>query len=233
MPVISEESIRTAAIHLFISKKETIILREVELELIKKITNNEELTRPAGVILQVLEELVDVYFTVLEEIRETLDLSEDKIIKKPDKEIIKKIFSLKKDLIFLHKGLIGNKEVLLSMEKVLSSELSKRDLEEAQWIYEEFIQLIDMEEVYRDILTDSVEIYLSSISNNLNSIMKTLTIITAFIMVPTLVAGIYGMNFPMPELSWKLGYPWALGVMLLSIILLYLFFRKKGWVGKD
>jgi len=89
---------------------------------------------------------------------------------------------------------------------------------------------------YRDILTGTLDIYLSSISNNLNQVMKTLTIVASFVLIPTLISGIYGMNFSnaspynMPELFWKYGYFFALGLMLASMILTYVFFRKKGWL---
>ena len=69
-------------------------------------------------------------------------------------------------------------------------------------------------------------------SNNLNKVMKTLTLISAFVLVPTLIAGVYGMNFKnTPEFSWTLGYPFALGLMVLSFLLFYFYFKRKRWVG--
>jgi len=103
-------------------------------------------------------------------------------------------------------------------------------------LYNDVTQLIDMEGTYRDILTGTLDIYLSSISNNLNQVMKTLTIVASFVLIPTLISGIYGMNFSkaspynMPELYWQYGYFFALGLMLFSIIFTYIFFRKKGWL---
>jgi magnesium transporter len=102
-------------------------------------------------------------------------------------------------------------------------------------LYDDVTQLIDTEATYRDILTGTLDIYLSSVSNNLNQVMKTLTIVASFVLIPTLISGIYGMNFQfMPEihteLGKKFGYYFALGLMAFSVIFTYLFFRKKGWM---
>ena len=95
--------------------------------------------------------------------------------------------------------------------------------------------MIDTEGTYRDILTGTLDVYLSSVSNNLNKVMKTLTIGASFILIPTLISGIYGMNFQyVPEmhtaLGQRFGYYFALGFMVLSVVVSYLFFKKKGWL---
>jgi len=102
-------------------------------------------------------------------------------------------------------------------------------------LYDDVTQLIDTEGTYRDILTGTLDIYLTSVSNDLNKVMKTLTIVASFVLIPTLITGVYGMNFNvnspfnMPELTWQYGYFFALGLMALSIILTYVFFKRKGW----
>ena len=86
---------------------------------------------------------------------------------------------------------------------------------------------------YRDILTGTLDIHLTSVSNNLNDIMKRLTVITAFVIIPTLISGIYGMNFKhMPEIhKWGVyGYPFALSLMVLSIVFMYIYFKRKQWL---
>ena len=103
-------------------------------------------------------------------------------------------------------------------------------------MYNDVTQLIDTEGTYRDILTGTLDVYLSSVSNNLGQVMKTLTVISAFVLIPTLITGIYGMNFSkasqynMPELYWQYGYFFALGLMLISMIVAFVFFKRKGWL---
>jgi magnesium transporter len=98
---------------------------------------------------------------------------------------------------------------------------------------------MDLLENYRDVAASLVEVYLTSVSNRMNEVMKLLTVFTAVFIPMSLVAGIYGMNFNterspwnMPELNWIFGYPFALGVMGFLGAVILLFFRHKGWIGK-
>ncbi len=106
--------------------------------------------------------------------------------------------------------------------------------------YDHTIQLIDMIETYREIGNGLMDVYLSSVSNRMNEIMKVLTVIATIFIPLTFVTSLYGMNFDrttspynMPELGWRYGYPAAWGVMLLMAIGLLLYFRHKGWMSGD
>jgi magnesium transporter len=97
-------------------------------------------------------------------------------------------------------------------------------------VYEDLIHLLDTEEILRENLSSNISIHLNAVSNNLNEIMKMLTAVASFVMVPTLIAGIYGMNFKFfPEINQIWGYPFALGLMGLSVVIMYSYFRKRGW----
>jgi magnesium transporter len=99
-----------------------------------------------------------------------------------------------------------------------------------QDLYDHLVRVIDQLDVYRDLLAAVLDTRLTVASNSLNAIMKRLTALTVVLMVPTLIAGIYGMNFDhMPELSWPLGYPMALALMALAIAVAVTFFRRRGW----
>ena len=165
-----------------------------------------------------------------------IDVIEDKVIEKPDKTTVKSIFTIKKTLIYFHKALTANREVISAIEKEYVANIDKKNIKRFRALYNDVTQLIDTEGTYRDILTGTLDVYLSSVSNNLGQVMKTLTVISAFVLIPTLISGIYGMNFNnasqynMPELYWQYGYFFALGLMLISMIVAYVFFRKKGWL---
>ncbi|GAF98229.1 unnamed protein product, partial [marine sediment metagenome] len=185
---------------------------------------------------RLLDEVLDAYFFVLDKLEEKIDLIEDHVIEKPDKISVRNIFSVKKTLIYFHKALTANREVISSIEKEYVADIDKKNIKRFRALYNDVTQLIDTEGTYRDILTGTLDVYLSSVSNNLNKVMKTLTIGASFILIPTLIASIYGMNFAnnsqfnMPELYWQYGYFFALGVMVLSITITYIFFKKKGWL---
>ena len=104
--------------------------------------------------------------------------------------------------------------------------------------YDHAVQVMDMVETFREIASGLMDLYLSGVSNRMNEIMKVLTVISTIFLPLTFIAGVYGMNFDaerspfnMPELKWRYGYPFALGLMLLSAFGLLLYYRKKGWLG--
>ena len=98
-------------------------------------------------------------------------------------------------------------------------------------VYDHTIQVIDSVESYRDMVSGLLDIYLSSVSNRMNEVMKVLTIIATIFIPLTFVAGIYGMNFEnMPELGWKWGYTAVLFLMLVIAVLMLIYFRKKKWL---
>jgi magnesium transporter len=100
-----------------------------------------------------------------------------------------------------------------------------------QDVYDHVVRLTDTIDVYQDLLTNALDSYLAIVSNNLNQVMKTLTALTVILMAPTLIAGVYGMNFDqMPELRWAYGYPLALAVMATVALGLFVYFRRKGWI---
>ena len=90
--------------------------------------------------------------------------------------------------------------------------------------------MLDQVDLYRDLLATVLDARMTVASNSLSAIMKRLTAFTVILMVPTLIAGIYGMNFEnMPELEWPLGYAWALGLMTTAVVVAVTWFRRNGW----
>ena len=174
-----------------------------------------------------------IYFDEFDKMQEKINNIESEILKSPNKKIVNKIFEIKKKLVITHKALTSNRDVIASLqreEKLFDSNFNKQ----LELIYYDLAQLIETTDTYTEILSASLEMYTSSISNNLNTIMKTLTILTAAFMFPTLIAAIYGMNFlHTPEFQWKYGYAWAWGLMIFSVIILILYFKKKGWMKDE
>ncbi len=178
-----------------------------------------------------IDVIVDNYFFILEKLSERIEFLEEEVVKSPGTETLQIIHSLKTNIIFIRKAVWPLRELISRLERggsvLIQTETSKyiRD------VYDHTIQVIDTVETLRDIVSGMLDIYLSSISNKMNEVMKVLTIIATIVIPMTVVSGIYGMNFQlMPELAWPIGYPMALSLMLLVAIIMLSYFWKKGWL---
>lgn len=178
-----------------------------------------------------LDILIDNYFTILEDFSDQFDDLQEQVVQYPTPDLLQTIYSLKKEVITLRKATWPLREVV--------SQLSKRDsdfVDEATVIYfrdinDQVFQIIDTIETFRDILSGMIDIFMSSVSNKMNEIMKVLTIIATIFIPLTFIAGIYGMNFQnMPELTWRWGYLTIICVMFALAIGMVIFFRKKKWI---
>ncbi|HII05973.1 MAG TPA: magnesium/cobalt transporter CorA [Methanotrichaceae archaeon] len=178
-----------------------------------------------------IDAIVDNYFLILEDVGEDLEVLEEELVTNPSSDTSHQIHEMKRDMIFLRKSVWPLREVISRLSRgeseifEESTEIYLRD------VYDHTVQVIDAIETFRDILSGMLDIYLSSISNRMNEVMKVLTIIATIFIPLTLVAGIYGMNFDyMPELRWRWGYPAVLLFMLFTGFLMVLYFRRREWL---
>jgi magnesium transporter len=178
-----------------------------------------------------LDAVVDNYFIVMEKLGEKIELLEEKLVTQPTPETLQTIHHLKQEMLFLRKALWPLREVISSLERGESPLFKDPTRIYLRDIYDHTIQVIDTIETYREMVSGMLDIYLSSVSNRLNSVMKVLTIIATIFMPLTFLAGIYGMNFKyMPELEWKWGYPFIWLVMVGIGVWMLLYFKKKRWL---
>ena len=183
-----------------------------------------------------LDSVIDNYFLVLEEIGEEIEQLEEELTGSQTREILHKIHFLKKELMLLRKSVWPLREVISRLQRGELDLISQSITLYINDLYDHTIQIIDTVETYRDMVSGMLEIYLSSISNRMNEIMKVLTMFAAVFIPMTLIAGIYGMNFNseksplnMPELSWHYGYPFALGLMFALGTGIIVVFKRKKW----
>ena len=178
-----------------------------------------------------MDTVVDNYFVILEKVGEKIEDLEEELIANPTPKILQAIHDLKRSMIILRKSVWPLREILSGMERgelVFIQDSTKIYIKD---VYDHTVQIIDTIETYRDILAGMIEIYLSSISNRMNEIMKVLTIITTIFIPLTVVTGIYGMNFKhMPEIEWQFGYYMVLIIMLSIGISMLLYFKKRKWI---
>jgi len=178
-----------------------------------------------------LDSVVDDYFVALERLGEQVEDLEDELISNPKRETLNRIHRLKRQMIFLRKSVWPLREVINRMERAESPLIKKTTGIFLRDVYDHTIQVIDNIETFRDMLSGMLDMYLSSVSNRMNEVMKFLTIIGTIFIPLTFLAGVYGMNFKfMPELEWKGGYYVVWGVMIAVAVSLLVYFRKKKWL---
>lgn len=178
-----------------------------------------------------IDSTVDHYFKFLEEIGEDIEELEEEIVDSPKINTMKKVHTLKLELIMLRRSIWPLREAIGAMDRSENKLISKKTKIYLRDVYDHVIYIIDQIETYREIVSGMLDIYLSSLSNKINEVMKVLTIITTIFMPLTFIAGIYGMNFEfMPELKSDLGYPAVLILMAIIGIGMFIYFRRKKWV---
>jgi len=177
-----------------------------------------------------LDAIVDGYFIVLESVGEQIDVVEDAFIDNPSKEGLQKIQILKRELLYMHKSIWPLREVVSGMQRTENEIIKNSTQIYIRDIYDHVIQAIDTTETYREFLAGLMDIYLSSVSNKLNEVMKVLTIISTIFIPLTFIVGVYGMNFKyMPEIDWKWGYFGVLAILAFIAVMMILYFKRKKW----
>jgi len=178
-----------------------------------------------------LDVIVDNYFVIMEKLGEKIEFLEEELVTQPGPETLQTIHHLKREMIFFRKAVWPLREVIGSLERGESPLIKGTSRVYLRDVYDHTIQVIDTIETFRDMVSGMLDIYLSSISNRLNAVMKVLTIIATIFMPLTFLAGIYGMNFKyMPELEWRWGYPIFWLVMVGIGVFMLVYFRKKRWL---
>jgi len=178
-----------------------------------------------------LDAIVDNYFLILENVGEKIEDTEQQLATNPSPETLQYIRELKNEMIFLRKSIWPLRELINGLERCESTLIHESTGAYLRDVYDHTIQIIDTVESYRDTISGMVDIYLSSISNKMNEVMKVLTIFASIFIPLTFVAGVYGMNFEfMPELGWHWGYFALLAVMALIGISLVFYFKRKRWL---
>jgi magnesium transporter len=178
-----------------------------------------------------LDIIVDHYFAILEKLGERIETLEEKVIANPTTQTLMKIQKLKKEMIFLRRWVWPLREVISGLERGESLKIQESTRFYLRDVYDHTIQVMDTIEIFRDMLSGMMDIYLSSVNNRMNAVMKVLTIIATIFMPLTFLAGVYGMNFKhMPELEWTWSYPLLWVLMTLIATFMLISFRKKKWL---
>jgi magnesium transporter len=175
--------------------------------------------------------IVDNYFVILEALGEKIELLEEDLVAQSGADSLKEIHSLKRQMLLFRKAVWPLRETIGSLSRGDSPLVQDSTLLYIRDVYDHTIQAIDTLETYRDIVSGMLDIYLSSISNHMNQVMKVLTVISTIFIPLTFIVGVYGMNFKyMPELEWEWGYPAVWLLMLFVFLGMLQFFRTRKWL---
>jgi magnesium transporter len=181
-------------------------------------------------LYSLLDTVVDGYFPLVDSMAETYEDLEDSIFAGAGVPHAGDLFEHKKEMLTLRRVLTAERDALNQLLRQDLRILPDSSIIYFQSVYDHVVRLVETVDTYRDLLSSAMDMHLSVVSNRLNQVMKTLTVVSTILMSASLIAGIYGMNFQyMPELHWRYGYFAALGLMALVASLLYSVFKRLRW----
>jgi magnesium transporter len=177
-----------------------------------------------------LDAVVDHYFLILEKIGDRIEELESEVTDRVTPDTMRRIHRLKRQMIDLRHAVWPLREVVGGLARTDSRLIQKETRLFLRDVYDHTVQVVETVETYRDLLGGMIDIYMSTINNRLNGVMKVLTMIATIFIPLTFIAGVYGMNFQfMPELQWRWGYPLVMTGMLLIALAMMIVFKRRGW----
>jgi magnesium transporter len=186
----------------------------------------------------ILDATVDHYFPFLESFGETVEELEDLVVEQPTRQTLGEVHDVRRDLLNVRRCVWPLRDVVGDLLRDETPLVTKGTRVYLRDVHQHLVYLLDLVETYRELATSLMDVYISSVSNKLNEVMKVLTIIATIFMPLTFLAGVYGMNFQtdkspfnMPELTWRWGYVAFWAVILLTAVFMLILFRRRGWLG--
>lgn len=245
-PQLTEGNLRLVQVAVFIGERYVLSFHHLPTEGLDRVRDRVRKGRgrirtggPDYLAYALLDTTTDSFFPVLEHHGEALETLEEQMAAQTSgADTMRSIHEIKRDLLLLRKAVWPLREALGSVFHLETPLIASSTRVFLRDCYDHSVQIIDLVETYRELTSSLMEVYLSTISNRMNEIMKVLTIISTIFIPLNFIVGVYGMNFDtqlspwnMPELKWYWGYPFVLAVIaLVGFSLLYYFYRK-GWIG--
>lgn len=185
---------------------------------------------PEFLMHTIIDALVDNYLPIIDDLGEKVDELEKELFIKADRNVLNKIFALKKDILYLRRIIHPQREILRNISSGEHKQICFECSLHFKDVYDHLFMISELIESYRDTISGAMEAYLSIVSNRLNEIMKVLTIIATIMMPMTLITGIFGMNFSrMPLIQSSHGFAAAMGIMGIVALSMILYFKRKRW----
>ncbi len=231
-------------VSIFLGERYVVSFHDAQTDIFEPV--RERLRKPGGrlrtqgadyLAYALVDLVIDHGFPVLEAMGDSLEELEELVVDEPVRSTMEIIHRTKRKLIVLRRALWPQREVINSLIRDSDGLIDESTKLYFRDCYDHTVQILDLIEAYRDTTSGLLDVYLSSVSNRMNDIMKVLTIIATIFIPLSFITGVYGMNFDtdkspwnMPELDWYYGYPLALGLMLAIAIVMLIYFRRRNWI---
>jgi magnesium transporter len=232
-----KEKLRTKELDMFVSERYLVTIHDEEFRSIDGPLNRAKadprVVLDPGIDLllhSILDSLVDAYMPILDHLQEQIDELEEKAVVDPEPDLLPKIATQKRDLLNLRRIIGPQREVIAQLTRGEVPFIRESTRVYLRDVLDHLIRAVELIEIYRDLVVGARDIYLSSISNNLNRIMKTLTIITVITLPLNVITGFFGMNLEIPGLHSRPVFWIAVSVMAVSVTTLLVLFRRKNWL---
>lgn len=200
----------------------------------KRIIEGKGFIRKRGsdyLLYALVDSVVDHYFLILEALGEKIETLETELLLNPVESVLAKLHHLRRETLDIRRSVYPLREVISKFEKIDESFLHPDVKVFIRDLYDHTIQVIETIEVLRESASGLLDLYMNSVSNKMNEIMKVLTIMASIFIPLTFIAGVYGMNFQnMPELEYQFGYFVVWGVMILVFVGMLIYFKRKKWL---
>ncbi len=208
--------------------------RDIFEPILSRIKASAGKTRKNGadyLLYSLIDLVVDNYFSVLDKLSENMERLEEEIIKNPNPQSLNELYSLKRELTLMRRVIFPLREMLTNLIREEAPLITSNTSLYLRDVLDHVMQVVETIDSFRELSASLMDLYLSQASNKMNNVMKVLTVISVIFMPLTFVAGIYGMNFDyMPELHWHYGYYVVWGIMILLVITMLLWFKRKKWL---
>ncbi len=232
-----KKGIELVELDFILGRNYIITNHKAELESFEKLKKNK---KKLGRLLKngtdfILHQLIDIeidnFFPVLEEIDDEIEDLEEAVTKKASPGHMSKILDLKRQIISIKKTILPQREKLSFLARKGYRFISDKSIPYFRDVYDHSIRVYDLLDNQREAISNTFDVYMSSVSNNMNEVMKVLTVFASIFIPLTFIAGVYGMNFRyMPELEWRAGYFVVWGVMIVVGVSMLAYFKKKNWI---
>jgi magnesium transporter len=186
--------------------------------------------RPGRLLYLILDTIVDLYFPGIDYYDECIDSLEDRVIARPEPDTLQKVFALKRDLVDLRRVLVGTRDATLHLQRDPESIVDVEHQPFVRDVYDHVVRLLDSVETQRDLVNNALDIYLSSVANRTNEVMKVLTVLGTVVLPVIAISGVYGMNVKgLPFEDSPHGALYVAAITAVVTIALLIFLKKRKW----
>ncbi len=189
---------------------------------------------PDYLVYALLDAIVDEYLPILDKLGASLEELEERVVARPTRVLLGELAALRHDLLAIRRDVWPQREALHALLRGDVAGISEPVKIYLRDVHDHCVQVAEMVEVYREIAAGLLNIYMTSIANRTNDVVRVLTVMSTIFIPLTFLVGVWGMNFDhMPELRWRLGYPLVWLLMIAIAATLFTYFRRRGWIGRD